>query len=64
MTTPYRKVLLLVNPVGGKGKGMAIAKHTIIPILEAAGCKVDMRETRYRNHAEEICKEADLSRVE
>jgi sphingosine kinase len=57
-------VLLLVNPVGGKGKGMAIAKQTIIPILEAAGCKVDMRETRYRNHAEEICKDVDLSKVE
>ncbi|CAK9780726.1 unnamed protein product [Cutaneotrichosporon oleaginosum] len=64
VTKPYRRVLLLVNPVGGKGKGMVIAKHTIIPILEAAGCKVDMRETRYRYHAEEICKEADLSKVD
>ncbi|BEI82958.1 hypothetical protein CcaverHIS002_0308260 [Cutaneotrichosporon cavernicola] len=64
VTKPYRNVLLLINPVSGKGKGVAIANHTIIPTLEAAGCKVDVRQTEYRNHAEEICRDADLSMVD
>ncbi|GMK53631.1 hypothetical protein CspeluHIS016_0102170 [Cutaneotrichosporon spelunceum] len=64
VTKPYRNVLLLVNPVSGKGKGVTIAKHTIIPTLEAAGCKVDVRETEYRKHAEDICMNADLSDVD
>lgn len=43
MTRPYRKVLLLVNPVGGKGKARQIVKEEVLPIFEAAWCKVDMR---------------------
>lgn len=39
---PFRKVLLLVNPVGGKGKARAIVKDTVVPLLEAAGCLVEL----------------------
>jgi diacylglycerol kinase family enzyme len=38
-----RRVLLLVNPVGGKGKGKSIVKESALPILEAAGCVLDVR---------------------
>lgn len=64
MSKPYRNVLLIVNPVGGKGKATSIVKQTVLPILEAAGCHVDMRETTHRYHAEEICRSIDLSEFE
>lgn len=76
---PYRRVLVLVNPVGGKGKGRAIVKESVVPLLEAAGCRVEVRgrscstrrrsscsmsETTHRNHAEEIVRDMDLSAYE
>jgi hypothetical protein len=36
-------VLLLVNPFGGKGKAKSICKETVLPILEGAGCKLDVK---------------------
>lgn len=39
---PGRRVLVLVNPVGGKGKAKAVVKETVMPILEAAGCHVEL----------------------
>ncbi|WVR06330.1 hypothetical protein IAU60_003361 [Kwoniella sp. DSM 27419] len=55
-----KRVLLLVNPVGGKGKAKSIVHNTVIPILEAAGCQVDLRETTHRLHAEQIAATVDL----
>jgi sphingosine kinase len=40
---PFRRVLLLVNPFGGKGKAKSICKETVLPILEGAGCKLDVK---------------------
>lgn len=40
--TARKRALVLVNPVGGKGKARSIVKETVLPILEAAGCKVTM----------------------
>ncbi|WVF69189.1 hypothetical protein IAT40_003964 [Kwoniella sp. CBS 6097] len=57
---PGKKVLLLVNPVGGKGKAKSIVHNTVVPILQAAGCEVDLRETKHRLHAEEIVRSIDL----
>jgi len=37
-----KRVLVLVNPVGGKGKARSIVKETVLPIFEAAGCAVTM----------------------
>jgi sphingosine kinase len=71
---PCRRVLLLVNPVGGKGKAKAIARDTVLPILEAAGCLVEykgasdsavlMPETTHRLHAEEIARDMVLDNYE
>ena len=41
-----RRVLVLVNPVSGKGKGKAVVKETVRPILEAAGCVVEYKGER------------------
>jgi hypothetical protein len=40
--SPRKRVLVLVNPVGGKGKARSIVKETVLPIFEAAGCHVTM----------------------
>src|SRR4051794_33703632 len=40
-TKPNRKVLLLVNPIGGKGKARSSVDTVVLPILQAAGCDVD-----------------------
>ena len=40
---PFRRVLVLVNPVGGKGKAKAIVRDTVLALLEAAGCVVETR---------------------
>jgi sphingosine kinase len=37
-----KRILVLVNPVGGKGKARSIVKETVLPIFEAAGCAVTM----------------------
>ncbi|ORX40105.1 ATP-NAD kinase-like domain-containing protein [Kockovaella imperatae] len=57
---PHRRILLLVNPVGGKGKARSTVKTVVLPILEAAGCKVEMIETTHSRHAEEITKTMEL----
>lgn len=44
-----KRILVLVNPVGGKGKARSIVKETVLPIFEAAGCTVTMMgESDYR----------------
>ncbi|ODO05276.1 D-erythro-sphingosine kinase [Cryptococcus wingfieldii CBS 7118] len=58
---PFRKVLLLVNPAGGKGKSRAIVREIVLPILKAAGTIVDLKETTHRSHAEEIAATMDLN---
>ena len=60
-TKPLRRVLLLVNPIGGKGKSRQIVKSTVLPILHAAGCHVEVKTTERRSHAEEIAKECELT---
>ncbi|WVQ65778.1 uncharacterized protein L199_003956 [Kwoniella botswanensis] len=55
-----KKVLLLVNPVGGKGKAKGIVHDIVLPILQAAECQVDLRETTHRLHAEEITNSIEL----
>ncbi|KAI9632026.1 putative D-erythro-sphingosine kinase [Dioszegia hungarica] len=57
---PFRRVLLLVNPVSGKGKARATVKEQVLPLLEAAGCIVDLKETQHRNHALEIVESMSL----
>ncbi|WWC62565.1 uncharacterized protein I303_105161 [Kwoniella dejecticola CBS 10117] len=55
-----KRVLLLVNPVGGKGKAKSIVHDTVLPILQSAGCQVELRETTHRLHAEEIAASIEL----
>jgi sphingosine kinase len=42
---PGRKVALLLNPIGGKGKARELVKTIALPILEAAGLQVEVYGT-------------------
>ncbi|KDN53294.1 hypothetical protein K437DRAFT_289622 [Tilletiaria anomala UBC 951] len=60
---PYRRLRVLINPFGGPGKARVLYETRIRPILEAAGCKLDVTNTTHRNHGLEIVRdEAELPR--
>ncbi|KAI3618530.1 hypothetical protein CBS9595_002893 [Malassezia furfur] len=41
-STPHRRVLVVCNPVSGRGRGRAALDDAVRPILRAAGCAVDV----------------------
>ena len=55
-----RRVLILVNPFGGKKKATQVMVEEIMPILLAAGVEVTVRETERPLHALEIVQDLDL----
>lgn len=54
---PYKRVKVLINPVGGPGKGKQLFESRARPILEAAGCKLDITTTTHRMHGLEIARD-------
>ncbi|UZJ56520.1 hypothetical protein CBS101457_005840 [Exobasidium rhododendri] len=57
---PYRKLKVLINPVGGPGKSLQLFASRIRPVLEAAGCVMDLTVTKYVNHGLEIARSMSL----
>ncbi len=57
---PYREVKVLINPVGGPGKARQLFESRARPILEAAGCKLDVTITTHRMHGVEIARDLDV----
>ncbi|CAO1618746.1 unnamed protein product [Parajaminaea phylloscopi] len=55
-SAPYRRLKVLVNPVGGPGKARQLFQTKVRPILEAAGCRIDVQVTERVNHGLEIAK--------
>ena len=59
---PYRRLRVIINPVGGPGKASLLFRTRVRPILEAAGCKLDITFTTHRFHGLEIARdEPDLA---
>lgn len=54
---PYKRVKVLINPAGGPGKGRQLFESRARPILEAAGCKLDITITTHRMHGLEIARD-------
>lgn len=59
-----RRILVVCNPAGGKGKGLRQLERHVAPILAAAGCAVDIRKTERRLHARDIGRDADLAQFD
>lgn len=57
-----QRVVVLINPHGGKGAALNIYQNTCKPILEAAEWVVDIQKTQYQGHAIEIAKNLDVER--
>lgn len=53
---PFKRVKVLINPVGGPGKARQLFESRARPILEAAGCRLDITITTHRMHGLEIAR--------
>ncbi|KAI8451689.1 ATP-NAD kinase-like domain-containing protein [Phakopsora pachyrhizi] len=59
-----RKILVIVNPFGGSGKGQKIWKSTVEPILKLSTASVEVKFTSHSGHASEIGKELRIDKVD
>ncbi|CDZ96822.1 Sphingosine kinase, involved in sphingolipid metabolism [Phaffia rhodozyma] len=62
--TARRRILLLVNPVGGRGKARKMTEGTVLPALKAAGCHVETTYTTRNGHAKDVATELDPERYD
>ncbi|KAF2472202.1 sphingoid long chain base kinase-like protein [Lindgomyces ingoldianus] len=51
-----KRIKVLVNPFGGKGKAQKLYHRRIAPIFAAAQCELDVERTQYNGHAVEIAQ--------
>lgn len=58
-----RKILVVVNPTGGIRNGLEILEN-IKPIFEAGGIEIEIIETKYAGHAEDIAKAMEIDKYE
>lgn len=56
-----RKLLVFVNPFGGRKRAPVIYQRKVAPIFQLAGISVELVTTRYAGHARECLLEMDLS---
>jgi YegS/Rv2252/BmrU family lipid kinase len=58
-----KRLLLLVNPHGGRRRGKAILEQ-VLPIFTAAATELDVRVTEQHSHARTIARETDLAQYD
>lgn len=58
--SPRRRLRVLINPIGGPGKGRTIWEKRVKPVLDAAHAKLDATFTEYQGHAGEIAENMSL----
>lgn len=59
-----RRILVVCNPAGGRGKGLQQLERHVAPILAAAGCAADIRKTERRLHARDMGRDVDLAQFD
>ncbi|KJE91292.1 hypothetical protein CAOG_02449 [Capsaspora owczarzaki ATCC 30864] len=59
-----KRLMVLVNPIGGARQGRVICNTRVLPFLVAAGVEVEVVETQYRGHALELARETDWTRYD
>lgn len=57
---PHKRIKVLVNPAGGPGKARQLFESRARPIMEAAGCKLDVTITSHRLHGLEIARDLKI----
>jgi diacylglycerol kinase family enzyme len=58
----HRLLLVIVNPIGGKGKGEYLFKTLLKPMLDDAGTGYEVIVTTGPGHAEEVAKTFDTNK--
>jgi len=56
-----RRLKILINPVSGTSKARSSFDRIVRPILEAAGCHLDILLTERVNHARDIAESLDIT---
>ncbi|KAI3498846.1 hypothetical protein L1887_34632 [Cichorium endivia] len=59
-----KKLLIFVNPFGGRKSASKIFSNDVKPILEDANIKYTLQETKYQLHAKEVCRSLDLTKYD
>lgn len=59
-----RKILVIINPFGGKGKAKKMFVSKCKPILLASKCSIDTAYTKYAMHAVDIAREVDIDKYD
>ena len=59
-----KKLLIFVNPFGGKGKGPIIFHKKVAPLLKLSRIMYDVIETEYANHAKNLLQECSLDGID
>ncbi|KAJ3033346.1 hypothetical protein HDV00_006480 [Rhizophlyctis rosea] len=57
----HKKVLLILNPVGGTKKAMKIYRKVVAPMFRLAGRELELKPTKYALHATEIARSLDTT---
>jgi len=57
-----KRIKVIINPFGGKGKAVKYWTNEIEPIFRAAQCEIDVVHTTHSAHAEEIGEELDIDK--
>ena len=55
-----KRIKVLLNPAGGKGKALEWYERDIEPVFVAARCEIDVVRTRYQGHAVELAERLDV----
>ena len=55
-----KRIKVLINPFGGRGKAARWYAQEIEPIFAAAKCEVDVEKTNYQGHAVEIARNLNI----
>uniref|UniRef100_A0A8C5PK33 Ceramide kinase n=1 Tax=Leptobrachium leishanense TaxID=445787 RepID=A0A8C5PK33_9ANUR len=63
-STRPRKLLVFINPYGGKGKASRIYTKKVFPLFELAGIETEVIETTHANHARDFIVEQDLQKYD
>ena len=59
-----RKLLIFVNPYGGRGEGKAIFYNKVVPLLRLSGVKFDVIVTERANQAKDMIKNCSLDGID
>jgi sphingosine kinase len=59
-----KRIKVLINPFGGKGKALKYWTNDIEPIFRAARCEIEVVRTTHSKHAEEIGEAVDVEKTD